>query len=394
MKKLEQTMRWYGPDDPVSLSDIKQAGASGIVTALHQIPNGQVWPMDAILERKKMIEEAGLHWKVVESVPIHEDIKLRTGRFEEYIENYQLTLRNLAEAGVEVICYNFMPVLDWTRTDLGYTMPDGAKALRFDPVALAAFDCFILERPGAVEDYSPDALDNARSYFKTLDDEGIHLLTHNILAGLPGAEESYTLDDFREALARYQMIDRSKLEENLALFLDAIIPVAGQCGISMALHPDDPPFPILGLPRVVSTSADISRILSGKDDPHNGLTFCTGSFGVRKDNDLTEMVHKFGDRIHFVHLRSTKRDETGTFVEAAHLEGDVAMCEVVEHLMEVNSQRETSIPMRPDHGHQILDDLDKPSNPGYSAIGRLKGLAEIRGVMFAIEYANRPKPTK
>ena len=394
MKKLEETMRWYGPEDPVSLSDIRQAGASGIVTALHNIPNGQVWPLEAIMDRKKMIEDAGMRWVVVESVPVHEDIKLRGGQFEEYIKNYQETIRNLAQAGIRIICYNFMPVLDWTRTDLSYELPDGGKALRFDPVALAAFDCYILKRTAAREDYSTEILNLAKNHYDGLDKEDADLLTQNILAGLPGAEETYSLQDFRESLALYEEVDSAVLAENLSLFLDAIIPVASECGIRMALHPDDPPFSILGLPRVVSTSADISRILKRTDDPHNGLTFCTGSYGVRQDNDLSEMVNRFHERIYFVHLRSTKRDASGSFVEAAHLEGDVAMYKLMEQLMAVNGERKTSIPMRPDHGHQILDDLGKPTNPGYSAIGRLKGLAELRGLMYAIDAANRYKTTK
>ncbi len=394
MRKLEETMRWYGPDDPVSLSDIRQAGASGIVTALHNIPNGHVWPIEAILERKDMIEKAGMRWLVVESVPIHEDIKLRNGQFQEYIENYKETIRNLAEAGIEVICYNFMPVLDWTRTDLNYTMPDGGKTLRFDPVALAAFDVFILQRKEARKDYSADVLEGAKTHYESLDDESVVSLTQNILAGLPGAEESYSLDDFKASLARYQGMDSTGLEDNLSQFLDVIIPVARKYGIRMALHPDDPPYPIFGLPRVVSTQMDIARVLKNPDDLHNGLTFCTGSFGVRPDNDLLEMVKSFRDRIYFVHLRSTKRNASGSFVEAAHLDGDVPMYEIMVQLMEDNSTRKTSIPMRPDHGHQILDDLHKTSNPGYSAIGRLKGLAELRGLMYAIDSANRANATK
>ncbi len=394
MRKLEETMRWYGPDDPVSLSDIRQAGASGIVTALHNIPNGHVWPIEAILERKDMIEKAGMRWLVVESVPIHEDIKLRNGQFQEYIENYKETIRNLAEAGIEVICYNFMPVLDWTRTDLNYTMPDGGKTLRFDPVALAAFDVFILQRKEARKDYSADVLEGAKTHYESLDDESVVSLTQNILAGLPGAEESYSLDDFKASLARYQGMDSTGLEDNLSQFLDVIIPVARKYGIRMALHPDDPPYPIFGLPRVVSTQMDIARVLKNPDDLHNGLTFCTGSFGVRPDNDLLEMVKSFRDRIYFVHLRSTKRNASGSFVEAAHLDGDVTMYEIMVQLMEDNSTRKTSIPMRPDHGHQILDDLHKTSNPGYSAIGRLKGLAELRGLMYAIDSANRANATK
>ncbi len=384
MKRLKETMRWYGPHDRVSLADIAQAGASGVVTALHHIPNGIAWPLDAIQERKELIEQAGMEWSVVESVPIHEDIKIRSGNYERYIDNYKKTIANLAEAGIPIICYNFMPVLDWTRTDLAFEMPDGGKALRFEKKALIAFDCFILDRPGAKSEYSREAFDEALRYYNSLDDLKIEKLKETILAGLPGAEEGYKLEDFRLALDSYRDITGAELSENLSSFLKEIIPVAEKHGIRMALHPDDPPFPILGLPRVVSTAEDIERILSNPLSPSNGVTFCTGSFGVRADNDLEKMVDKFKDRIYFVHLRSTQRDSEGNFYEAAHLEGDVPMYELVSKLMAINAKRNQSIPMRPDHGHQILDDLDKPSNPGYSAIGRLKGLAEIRGLMHAI----------
>ncbi len=384
MKRLKETMRWYGPHDRVSLADIAQAGASGVVTALHHIPNGIAWPLDAIQERKELIEQAGMEWSVVESVPIHEDIKIRSGNYERYIDNYKKTIANLAEAGIPIICYNFMPVLDWTRTDLAFEMPDGGKALRFEKKALIAFDCFILDRPGAKSEYSREAFDEAFRYYNSLDDLKIEKLKETILAGLPGAEEGYKLEDFRLALDSYRDITGAELSENLSSFLKEIIPVAEKHGIRMALHPDDPPFPILGLPRVVSTAEDIERILSNPLSPSNGVTFCTGSFGVRADNDLEKMVDKFKDRIYFVHLRSTQRDSEGNFYEAAHLEGDVPMYELVSKLMAINAKRNQSIPMRPDHGHQILDDLDKPSNPGYSAIGRLKGLAEIRGLMHAI----------
>ena len=384
MKPLMETMRWYGPKDPVSLADIRQAGAVGIVTALHEIPNGQVWSHEKILEHKKMVEDAGLEWTVVESVPIHEEIKTRTGNFELYISNYQKTIENLAAAGIKTICYNFMPVLDWTRTDLEYRLPDGAKALRFDVAALAAFDLYILKRPDAENDYSEETLLSAKQYFDGLEEDDKERLKKTIIAGLPGAEEAYSIDDFRNVLAAYERIDDDILADNLALFLEEIIPAAEHCDVKMALHPDDPPFPILGLPRVVSTSGDIERILARPSSKSNGLTFCTGSFGVRPDNDLVEMVDRFADRIHFVHLRSTRRDKQGNFYEEGHLSGDVPMFEVVSGLMTANESSEERIPMRPDHGHQILDDLTKTSNPGYSAIGRLKGLAEIRGLMHAI----------
>lgn len=384
MKPLVETMRWYGPKDRVSLADIRQAGASGIVTALHEIPNGSVWSPENILERKKMVEDAGLEWIVVESVPIHEEIKTRTGNYELYIKNYQQTIENLADAGIRIICYNFMPVLDWTRTDLSYTLADGAKALRFDSAALAAFDLYILQRSHAENDYTDETRERAKKHFDGLPESDKERLKKTIIAGLPGAEEGYSIEDFRNALAAYQHIDEGVLAEHLALFLEEIIPVAEQGGVKMALHPDDPPFPILGLPRVVSTSSDVERILARPSSVSNGLTFCTGSFGVRPDNDLVDMVDRFADRIHFVHLRSTSRDGEGNFYEEGHLRGDVPMFEVVSGLMKVNENSDEGIPMRPDHGHQILDDLNKSSNPGYSAIGRLKGLAEIRGLMHAL----------
>ena len=384
MKPLKETMRWYGPADGVSLTDIRQAGASGIVTALHDIPNGSVWPLDMILERKKLIEDAGMEWSVVESVPVHEDIKTRSGNFQEYISNYQKTIENLAEAGIKIICYNFMPVLDWTRTDLEYTLPDGAKALRFDMAALASFDLFILRRSNAENDYSEETKKRARNYFDGLSEIEREKLKKTIIAGLPGAEEGYSIDDFRKALEAYKNIDAGILAENLALFLEEIVPVADKCGVKMALHPDDPPFSILGLPRVVSTSDDIDRILARPASHSNGLTFCTGSYGVRPDNNLVNMAERYAEHIHFIHLRSTRRDDAGNFHEAGHLAGDVPMFEVVSRLMEANTRSATEIPMRPDHGHQILDDLTKTSNPGYTAIGRLKGLAELRGLMHAL----------
>ena len=384
MKPLLETMRWYGPQDHVSLADIRQAGASGIVTALHEIPNGAVWPLEKIQERKKLIEDSGMQWTVVESVPVHEEIKTRTGDFKLYIRNYQNTIKNLAETGIKTICYNFMPVLDWTRTDLSYCLPDGAKALQFDLAALAAFDLYILNRPNAEKDYSDEILKGARQHFDGLTDIEKEKLKRTIIAGLPGSEEGYTIEDFRNALATYDRIDDDVLAENLALFLEEIIPVAERCEVKMALHPDDPPFSILGLPRVVSSADDVKRILARPASNSNGLTFCTGSFGVRPDNDLVSMVNQFADRIHFVHLRSTRRDEHGNFYEEGHLQGDVPMFDVVASLMKINNETDDEIPMRPDHGHQILDDLNKTSNPGYSAIGRLKGLAELRGLMYAL----------
>jgi mannonate dehydratase len=382
---FEQTWRWFGTYDTISLDEIKQTGAAGIVTALHELPPGEIWPVSEIEKRKKRIEKAGLRWSVVESLPVHEDIKKKTGNFETYIENYQQSIRNLAKCGIHTICYNFMPVTDWTRTDVNYPVGDGASTLRFDKTAFAAFELFVLEREEAVQTYSPEQQKKSKSYYDSLNDDEISVLTETILLGLPG-DEKMTLEKFRSYLEEYKNIDEQKLRSHLYYFLERIIPVAEENKVKMAIHPDDPPFSLFGLPRIISTEKDAIKLLQAADSPSNGLTFCTGSYGARADNDLPGMIDRLGHRISFIHFRSVKRGEDGSFQEARHLEGDAGMFDVIRALIEEQQRRKASgrndlnIPMRPDHGHRILDDLKRESYPGYSGLGRMRGLAELRGL--------------
>jgi len=381
--KLVQTWRWYGPSDPVSLQDVKQAGAVGIVTALHHIPHGEIWPVADILERKAIIEASGLHWAVVESVPVHEAIKTRRADAGKYIENYKTSVRNLAECGIKTICYNFMPVLDWTRTQLDLTMTDGSKALYFNWIDLIIFDIHILQRKNASADYCPELLEKAKQRHAGMSTSDLDDLRINVLMGIPN-EKEIELEALRNSIGEYKEIGAEGLRSNLTWFLNEIAGACEESGVVMTIHPDDPPYPILGLPRVASTKSDLEYIIKSVDKPFNGICFCTGSLGAGVSNVLPEIFEAVKQRVYFLHLRNVTKDEDGNFYEADHLGGDVNMYEIMKLVVAENESRTQPIPFRPDHGHQMLDDLHKVTNPGYSAIGRLRGLAELRGLELGV----------
>lgn len=381
---MHETMRWFGPQDVVSLRDIRQSGCAGVVTALHHIPVGDVWPVAEIQKRRSLIEAEGMTWTVVESLPVSEDIKRQSGDYLVHIENYKTSLRNLAECGIKVITYNFMPVLDWVRTDISYTMPTGSKALYFERLAFVAFDLFMLQRPAAEKDYATEEVEAAKKWMTEHTAEEKDKVFQNALLGLPGSSGRFAPEEILTALRAYSDIDAAKLREHLFYFLEQVVPVAEALQLKLAIHPDDPPYPVLGLPRVVSSEADLQQIVNAVPSPANGLCYCTGSLGVRADNDLTGIIRRLGAQIHFLHLRNTKRDASGNFFEADHLSGDADMFTIVRELLMLMKQRNVSLPVRPDHGHQMLDDLDKNTYPGYSCIGRLKGLAELRGLQYGL----------
>jgi mannonate dehydratase len=381
---MHQTMRWYGPNDQVSLADILQAGCAGVVTALHQVPVGAVWPLDEIEQRKKMIEAAGMSWTVIESLPVSDEIKRQSGDYLQHIENYKRSLRNVAACGLKVVTYNFMPVLDWLRTDVAYALPNGSTALYFERLAFVAFDLFLLQRPGAEKDYSAAEIKKATQKFSVMSATEKGKVFRNAMLGLPGSDDAFTPGQVLSALKSYEGIDTAKLKNHLFYFLQQVMPTVEECGLKMAIHPDDPPYPVLGLPRIMSTEQDAADLIAAIPSKANGFCFCTGSFGARQDNDLVKMIQRFGDHIHFLHLRNTKSDGEGNFYEAGHLEGGADMFAIVKEVLLLMQRRGIALPMRPDHGHQMLDDLKKKTYPGYSAIGRLKALAELRGVEYAI----------
>jgi mannonate dehydratase len=385
--KLKQTWRWFGPADPVSLQDVKQTGAEGIVTALHHVPHGAVWTIDEIKKRQAELAQANYQWDVVESVTIHEDIKTRSSDYKKYIEQYKTSLRNLAACNINIVTYNFMPVNDWTRTNLDLVMADGSRALYFNWFDLAVFDIHILKRKNAEEDYSAKILQEAEKRFKQYSEQDLEALAGIIMFGIPGEKKS-SVEDMRRKLSLYDDIDHAALRDNLKYFLQEIAPVAQECNIQLAIHPDDPPFDILGLPRIVSREADLDFILREVPIDNNGICFCTGSLGANPENDLPSMAKKIGKRIHFVHLRNTRRDGDGNFFEADHLGGDTDMYAVMKEILAIQQTVKNPIPFRPDHGHQMMDDLNKITNPGYSCIGRMRGLAELRGLELGICKAN------
>ncbi|MAT95121.1 MAG: mannonate dehydratase [Halioglobus sp.] len=389
---MRQTWRWFGPQDPVSLENIVQAGASGVVTSLHHIPTGEAWPLQDIVERRQMIEAAGLTWDVVESIPVHNDLKTRSGDYRQLLDNYRESVRNVGAAGVPVVCYNFMPVVDWTRTNLDYALPNASRALRFEMSDFAAYDVHILARENAAADYDPQVLQRAEARLAAMTDEEKALLEKNIIAGLPGGEGSYDRDGIRAAIAGFIALGTEGMRANLFAFLEAVVPVAEEAGVRLCIHPDDPPFSLFGLPRVVSTAADARALLAAVPSPNNGLTLCAGSFGARADNDLVGMVREFGPQVHFVHLRNIVREADGSFYESEHLDGDNDMVGLIGALLDEEQRRADEgrtdrIPMRPDHGHALGDEIGRPGvNPGYSYGGRLKGLAELRGVIHTLEH--------